>query len=194
MATKTAFFELTKPAGTDPVDVTVLNENFDKIDAQLQLNKENINKDMVGATDLNDGVGGRVPMAPAGFQDAYLSGSGTWRRGFTQKQLTLSSESIGTLIDTGILRDDPGLQISMIAMRTDVADAQATSVYLVRAVDGEYNLTIIFEGTSSDTPIVSDVGVLKLNGAQQEQTVYISVLDFIVYESDVIESSEVEEG
>lgn len=194
MATKTAFFDLTKPAGTDSVDITVLNDNFDRIDAQMQLNKENIDKDTVGATELNDGIGGRVPAPPAGFQDAFLSGSGTWRRGLTQKQLILSSESTGTLIDAGVLRNDAGLQISMIVMRTDVADVQAASVYIVRAIDGEYNLTPIFEGTSADAPLVSDVGVLSLNGSQQEQTVYISALDLIVYESSVIDSSEVEEG
>ena len=194
MATNTAYFKLIKPAGTDPVDITVLNENFDKIDAQMQLNKENLEKDTVGATELNDGYAGRVPMPPAGFQDAFLSGSGTWRKGITQKQFTLSSESTGTLIDIGVLRNDSGLQISMILLRTGVADIQAASVYLVRANDGEYNLTPIFSGTAIEAPIITDGGILKLNGATEQMDVYVCIIDMILYESEIIDASEVEEG
>ena len=40
MATRTKNYELTRPEGTDPVDVDVLNDNFDIIDTQLKINAD----------------------------------------------------------------------------------------------------------------------------------------------------------
>ncbi len=40
MATYTTYYGLAKPAGTDRVDIEVLNENFDKIDAGLRENSD----------------------------------------------------------------------------------------------------------------------------------------------------------
>ncbi len=42
MATYTTYFSLAKPAGTDRVDIEVLNENFDKIDAGMEENVDAI--------------------------------------------------------------------------------------------------------------------------------------------------------
>lgn len=191
MATPTAFFNLIKPAGTDNVDVTVLNENFDKIDAQMQLNKENIEKDVIGATDINNGIAGRVPAPPAGYDGAYLSGSGTWRKGHTHHSLGVSALSTITLAELGII--DEVSKIKLITLRTDVADAQAASVYLVRYAEESYSVTPILEGISDDAPIITAEGVIKLSVNETEQTVYVLATEMLSIESVVTDTTGEEE-
>lgn len=187
MATPTAFFNLIKPAGTDNVDVTVLNENFDKIDAQMQLNKENIEKDVIGATEINDGIAGRVPAPPAGYNEAFLCGSGTWRKGNGHHTLGISALSTMKLNELGII--DEVSKIKIITLRTDVADAQAASVYLVRYADESYSVSPILEGTSDDAPIITAEGVIKLNVNETEQIVYVLAIEMLSIESVVTDTT-----
>lgn len=168
MATGTAFFDLTKPAGTDSVDITVLNDNFDKIDAQMQLNKENIEKDAVGSTDINPGIAGRVPAPPAGTVDSFLTGGAMWRQGAIYKTVAVSGSSSNTIKELGVINDTTDLQIALICMQTDIQSHDSASVYIIRAAD-DYAVTEILTGAAETAPVITSDGILKLDGQSTEE-------------------------
>lgn len=75
MATGTAFYNLTKPAGTENYNVSVWNTNMDMIDAQMHQNET---ETFTGATDLAAGTVGNVPAPAITDKEKFLKGDGTW--------------------------------------------------------------------------------------------------------------------
>lgn len=138
MATKTSFLELTKPEGSDKAQVSVINDNMDKIDTAVQnidtaVQSVNIavqQRDRVW--NLLDNSDFRNPVNQRG--QASYTGTGyaidRWRSWVDSNTLTIHDGYITTTGDYAqYIKGLPGDNYSAFAMRTDGTLIQINTGY-----------------------------------------------------------------